>query len=72
MRSGPGDDSSRAVERINRTVSELRAQLAPNASNVAESALRTVNTIQALFKVRCALCSRCLTGRGAGRTGGVR
>lgn len=50
VRNEPGDDSSRAVERINRTVSELRAQLAPNASNVAESALRTVNTIQALFK----------------------
>ena len=46
----PGDDSTLAVSRINRTVSELRERLTPNASSVAETALATVNTIQSLFQ----------------------
>ncbi|KAF0313339.1 hypothetical protein FJT64_016127 [Amphibalanus amphitrite] len=50
VRSETSDNSTRSVERINKTVSELRAQLAPNATTVAESALRTVNTIHAAAK----------------------
>ena len=52
IKSEPKDDSPSAVDRVNRTVSELRARLTPNASSVAESALKTVNAIQSLFRVR--------------------